>query len=69
MNSIKKYDADVAAEADTASEMNTSVMDTSKDPMADLFQDDTEPSSGGGGGSPTPPSQSQYAQQANAGGF
>ena len=56
MNSIKKYDADVAAEADTASEMNTSVMDTSKDPMADLFQDDTEPSSGGGGGSPTPPS-------------
>ena len=38
MNSIKKYDADVAAESDINSEMNTSVMDTSKDPMAELFQ-------------------------------
>ena len=38
MNSIKKYDADVATESDINSEMNTSVMDTSKDPMAELFQ-------------------------------
>jgi len=68
MNSIKKYDADVAAESDINSEMNTSVMDTSKDPMAELFQDEGESGGGGGGGgSPTPPTQSQYAQQANAG--
>jgi len=68
MNSIKKYDADVPSESDVNSEMSTSVMDTSKDTMAELFQDDAEAGGGGGGsGSPTPPSQSQYAQQANAG--
>ena len=39
MNSIKKYDADVASEAEINPEMNTSVMDTSKDPMAELFQE------------------------------
>ena len=64
MNSIKKYDADVPPETDTNSEMSTSVMDTSKDTMAELFQEDGEPG-GGGGASPTPPTQ--YASQANAG--
>ena len=63
MNSIKKYDADVPPESDTNSEMSTSVMDTSKDTMAELFQDEAE--TGGGGASPTPPTQ--YASQANAG--
>ena len=71
MNSIKKYDADVPPESESNSEMSTSVMDTSKDTMAELFQDDTGTGvegGGGGGGSPTPgQSQSQYAQQANAG--
>ena len=47
MNSIKKYDADVPPESDTNSEMSTSVMDTSKDTMAELFQDEAE--TGGGG--------------------
>jgi len=75
MNSIKKYDADVPAEtenstSDMAASMASSVMDTSKDTMAELFQDEGEENvtgvvSGGGPGSPTPPSQ--YAQQANAG--
>merc|ERR1711892_364794 len=75
MNSIKKYDADVPAEAENStSDMGASVastvMDTSKDTMAELFQDEGEEgvtgvSTGGGSGSPTPPSQ--YAQQANAG--
>jgi len=63
MNSIKKYDADVPPESDTVSEMSSSVMDTSKDTMAELFQDEGE--TGGGGASPTPPTQ--YASQANAG--
>ena len=45
MNSIKKYDADVPAEAENStSDMGTSVastvMDTSKDTMAELFQDE-----------------------------
>merc|ERR1719410_2999063 len=48
MNSIKKYDADVPPEPDTNSEMSTS-----KDTMAELFQEDGE--TGGGGASPTPP--------------
>jgi len=75
MNSIKKYDADVPAEtenstSDMAASMASSVMDTSKDTMAELFQDEGEENvtgvvGGGGPGSPTPPSQ--YAQQANAG--
>ena len=43
----------------------SSVMDVSKDAMADLFQDETEERGVGGPGSPMPPSQ--YAQQANAG--
>ena len=63
MNSIKKYDADVPPESDTNNDMSTSVMDTSKDTMAELFQDEAE--TGGGGASPTPPTQ--YASQANAG--
>ena len=71
MNSIKKYDADVPSEAEVGADMTSSVMDTSKDTMAELFQDDTGTGvdgGGGGGGSPTPgQSQSQYAQQANAG--
>ena len=68
MNSIKKYDADVPSESDVNSEMSTSVMDTSKDTMPELFQDDAEAGGGGGGsGSPPPPTTSQYAQQANAG--
>merc|ERR1719461_2537354 len=54
MNSIKKYDADVPSESDVNSEMSTSVMDTSKDTMAELFQEDAE-AGGGGGASPTPP--------------
>jgi len=75
MNSIKKYDADVPAEAEnTTSDMGgsvaSSVMESSKDTMAELFQDEGEEgvtggSNQGGSGSPTPPSQ--YAQQANAG--
>jgi len=75
MNSIKKYDADVPAEtenstSDMGASMASSVMDTSKDTMAELFQDEGEEgvtgvTSTGGSGSPTPPSQ--YAQQANAG--
>ena len=71
MNSIKKYDADVAGgeaagEGGTAGggsgEMTASTasmsMDGSKDAMAELFQDDGEDDRGGvgGGGSPTPPS-------------
>ena len=71
MNSIKKYDADVPSETEVGADMTSSVMDTSKDTMAELFQDDTGTGvegGGGGGGSPTPgQSQSQYAQQANAG--
>ena len=78
MNSIKKYDADIPSEggtADTTGELGASVtsgvMDTSKDTMAELFQDEGEEGAGqgvgGGPGSPTPGSQSQYAQQANAG--
>ena len=67
MNSIKKYDADVPSEAEVGADMTSSVMDTSKDTMAELFQDEPGPGDGGGG-SPTPgQSQSQYAQQANAG--
>jgi len=75
MNSIKKYDADVPAEAenstsDMGASVASSVMDTSKDTMAELFQDEGEEgvtgvSNSGTSGSPTPPSQ--YAQQANAG--
>jgi len=75
MNSIKKYDADVPAEAenstsDMGASVASSVMDTSKDTMAELFQDEGEEgvtgvSNSGASGSPTPPSQ--YAQQANAG--
>ena len=65
MNSIKKYDADVPSEAETNPDMSTSVMDSSKDTMAELFQDEAGEGGGVGGGSPTPPSQSQYAQQAN----
>ena len=46
MNSIKKYDADVPSEgAETNPDLSTSVMDTSKDTMAELFQDE-----GGEGG-------------------
>merc|ERR1719464_100358 len=48
--------------------MANSAMDTSKDTVAELFQDESEEDRGGGGGggqSPTPPSQ--YASQANAG--
>jgi len=75
MNSIKKYDADVPAEAenstsDMGASVASSVMETSKDTMAELFQDEGEEgvtgvSNSGASGSPTPPSQ--YAQQANAG--
>jgi len=72
MNSIKKYDSDVVGEENTATDMSTSIastsMDTSKDTVAELFQDEGEEERGGGGGggqSPTPPSQ--YASQANAG--
>ena len=38
MNSIKKYDADVPSEAEVGADMTSSVMDTSKDTMAELFQ-------------------------------
>jgi len=77
MNSIKKYDADIVQSVvvegggDTTSpgqeiSGRSVTMETSKDTMADLFQDEeTEDRSQSGTGSPTPPSQ--YAQQANAG--
>jgi kinesin light chain len=74
MNSIKKYDSDVGGGEESApvseSSMNVSMtssaMDTSKDTVAELFQDEGEDDRGvGGGQSPTPPSQ--YASQANAG--
>jgi len=74
MNSIKKYDADVPPEneaggTDMGASVTTSVMDTSKDTMAELFQDEEDVGSGAGGeratGDPAP--SSQYAQQANAG--
>jgi len=69
MNSIKKYDSDVVGEENAPSDMSSSVvstaMDTSKDTVAELFQDEVDEERGGGGQSPTPPSQ--YASQANAG--
>lgn len=74
MNSIKKYDADVPPEneaggTDMGASVTTSVMDTSKDTMAELFQDEEDVGSGAGGeratGDPAP--SNQYAQQANAG--
>lgn len=70
MNSIKKYDSDVVVEESGVVDMNASVastvgMDTSKDTVAELFQDEVDEERGGGGQSPTPPSQ--YASQANAG--
>jgi len=78
MNSIKKYDSDLAGEDPGAGvvvagdgmnvSMANSAMDTSKDTVAELFQDESEEDrvgGGGGGQSPTPPSQ--YASQANAG--
>jgi len=78
MNSIKKYDSDLAGEDPGSGvvvagdgmnvSMANSAMDTSKDTVAELFQDESEEDrvgGGGGGQSPTPPSQ--YASQANAG--
>lgn len=69
MNSIKKYDADVAGGTedhgvDMSASVASTAMETSKDAMAELFQDEGEEERGGGQ-SPTPPSQ--YASQANAG--
>jgi len=73
MNSIKKYDADVPPEneaggTDMGASVTSSVMDTSKDTMAELFQDEEDVGTGGGEratGDPAP--SNQYAQQANAG--
>jgi len=84
MNSIKKYDQDTAGqqqqgeaggqtgetgEPGMVTSVNQASMDTSKDTMAELFQDDEDNVRGGvpgvqGGDSGA---NSQYAQQANAG--
>jgi len=72
MNSIKKYDADapvVESEAGGTGDMASSVvsaMDTSKDAMAELFQDESEEGSVHHETN-ADPAHSGYAQQANAG--
>jgi len=69
MNSIKKYDADVTAEAEGAvAELGASVasgvMEASKDTMAELFQEEEE---GGVAEGTQGQGDSQYSHQANAG--
>merc|ERR1719495_1714873 len=79
MNSIKKYDMDAATTVevvggeggaghsgggDMAASV-TSIMENSKDAMAELFQDEAEEAGGQDGGAD--PSHSQFAQQVNAG--
>ncbi|XP_023325577.1 kinesin light chain [Eurytemora carolleeae] len=66
MNSIKKYDSDIAGEegsVDMSTSIASTTMDTSKDTVAELFQDDGDDERGGQ--SPTP--STQYAFPANAG--
>lgn len=68
MNSIKKYDADVPADndagqtSDMTASVTSSVMETSKDTMAELFQDEEDQVERS-----DPAPNNQYAQQANAG--